>query len=162
MIVLHTFCQLSSSCHRSGFGFGLTVVVWLLGAGAVRAGVPSSSSIAMLSEYTALRFCAYRLDGLSTQESEAAALADLEGHYHALIKNQADAVRAALPSLARQHCPEIYSPKTKSKTVVQPPAFRRDVSTCTPSMAEAHAVSAGRPLSLKTLDCQIRFNMPPF
>lgn len=110
-----------------------------------------------LANYTALRFCAYRLDGLSPAEAEASALADLNSRYYALIGNQLPSIRAALPGLSRQACPEAFPPRAGSQTTTI--RLRAGGDACTPSVNQTRQAAAGQRLSLSDGPrCQIQLN----
>lgn len=111
-----------------------------------------------LANYTALRFCAYRLDGLSTGEAEAAALADLQSRYYALLGNQLPSIRAALPGLSRQACPEAYPARARGgqSTTIR---VRAGGGPCTPTVNQARQAASGQRLSLSSgPGCQIQLN----
>jgi hypothetical protein len=128
------------------------LLLLLLAAAALPAAAQGS-----LAQYTALRFCAYRLDGLSAAEAEAAALADLNSRYYALIGNQLPGIRAALPGLSRQACPEAYPARASG----QQPSIRLRAGggPCTPTVNEARQAAAGKAVSLSDGPrCQIQLN----
>jgi hypothetical protein len=130
----------------------LLLSLLLLAAAALPAAAQGS-----LANYTALRFCAYRLDGLSPTEAEAAALADLNGRYYALIGNQLPAIRAALPGLSRQACPEAFPNRAGSQSTTI--RLRAGGGACTPTVNQTRQAAAGQRLSLNDgPGCQIQLN----
>lgn len=106
-----------------------------------------------LATYTALRFCAYRLDGLDAEEATAAAMADLQSRYYALIGPQMPTIRAALPGLSRRACPEAFA--GASRPAVRVPA----ANGCAPTTRQINQAAAGKTVTIGgAVDCQIRFN----
>lgn len=128
----------------------------LIGAALLPASGQAQSQ-ASLANYTALRFCAYRLDGLDGEEATAAAVADLQSRYYALIGNQLPAIRAALPGLSRRACPEAF-PRQGSGGA-QPAVRIPAVGSCTPTVNQARQAAAGQAVHLgASASCQIRIN----
>ena len=130
---------------------------WLLSIGAqVQAAVSIVSTSLDAYKYTTLGFGTGCLGGYSYGSTEAGIFVGKKYSFCGLIENQ-DAV--ALPFIARQFAPVISPPLADA--IVQPPVYRRDVSSCTPTLIDSKAVAAGRGLNLNTLSCQIRFNLSP-
>lgn len=118
--------------------------------------VRAQATTQMLASYAALRFCAYRLEGLGREEATETALADVQTQYYALLKGQLDLIRRQFPPLASQRCPEV-DPR-KPPRVQQPPLVQRQVGPCTPTMADAQRAASGQSVQLGTRACQIQFN----
>ena len=130
---------------------------WLLSIGAeVQAAGPLASTCSDAYEYTTLGFGTCCLGGYSYGRTEAGIFVGKKYNSCGLIENQEAVV---LPFIARQFAPVISPPMADA--IVQPPVYRRDVSSCTPTLIESKAVAAGRGLNLNTLSCQIRFNLSP-
>lgn len=130
---------------------------WLLSISAhVQAAGPLASTCSDAYEYTNLGFGTCCLGGYSYGRTEAGMFVGKKYNSCGLIENQEAVV---LPFIARQFAPVISPPMADA--IVQPPVYRRDVSSCTPTLIESKAVAAGRGLNLNTLSCQIRFNLSP-
>lgn len=140
----------------TGLGIAALISTVLIGAALLPASGQSQPQTS-LATYSALRFCAYRLDGLDNEEATAAALADLQGRYYALIGTQLPAIRSAMPALSRRACPEAFPGQGGAGS--QPALRLPAVNSCSPTLRQTNQAAAGQTVTIGgTANCQIRLN----